>query len=179
MRINANLILPTSHVGIKMDAHSPSYSPHNPVRVYNRWRGWMNTATSNWMVNGGLVNGKMRTFYSFWIKMQTRTAHYQFSVFNFQLNWPAHYQFSVISYPLSVCSFKFAPFASAAGARSPPTPSAVRCIRQQRSEWWLSQWWMVKTRTFYSFFDAVVGLIDQQPNLAVLQSIAEMTPTGL
>jgi hypothetical protein len=38
---------------------------------------------------------------------------------------------------------------------------------------------MVKTRTFYSFFDAVVGLIDQQPNLAVLQSIAEMTPTGL
>ena len=41
------------------------------------------------------------------------------------------------------------------------------------------QWWMVKTRTFYSFFDAVVGLIDQQPNLAVLQSIAEMTPTGL
>ena len=146
----------------------------NPVSGCKPWRrldAYGNKGVnSQWsMVNGGLVNGqwwmvKTRTFYSFWIKMQTRTAHYQFSV---------------ISYPLSVCSFKFAPFASAAGARSPPTPSAVRCIRQQRSEWWLSQWWMVKTRTFYSFFDAVVGLIDQQPNLAVLQSIAEMTPTGL
>ena len=35
------------------------------------------------------------------------------------------FSYPLFSYPLSGCSFKFAPFASAAGARSPPTPSAV------------------------------------------------------
>jgi hypothetical protein len=77
------------------------------------------------MVNGDLVNGqwwmvKTRTFYSFWIKMQTRTAHYQFSVINYQLSIPSaseKYQSPIIAN----CPFTIDP-SPPQPARAPPNP---------------------------------------------------------
>ncbi len=72
------------------------------------------------LVNGRLVNCqwgmvKIRPSCCFKTIILINPAHYQFSVFNFQLNWPAHYQFSVINYPFSDALLNSNP--------SPPQPA--------------------------------------------------------
>ena len=55
----------------------------------------MNTATNNWMVNGGLVNGQL--FYLFQKILSTRTSHYPLCIF----------QLSIIQLSIIHCSYEF------------------------------------------------------------------------